>query len=228
MNRTHLRAFVSLSRIVGSSHLDAKRPKIILAILAVCIGTPLAGCGSSEETKTVEKKPEPKVVVESPKETAVTKTFDFAQWYVVSDAQLALGQTQDALDMLAAGAVSVKRGEKTAFLLDKINPANVETILAIEFDHIEIGKPVNIKPLKVVFYRFFWDENKRIDGLSTDGFVFFESREKNFVSGSLDVNIQGVTKSLQAPDSSFSLNLKGTFRLRLLGIDEVKTFRQGK
>ncbi len=226
MTRTHLPISASLLEIIHSRHQDVNRRRIILAILAVCIGTTLGGRGSSEETKTAEKKAEPKVV-ESPKETAVTKTFDFGQWYVVSDAQLALGQTQDALDMLAAGAVSVKHGKKTAFLLDRIDPENVETILGIEFDHIEIGKPINIKPLKVVFYRFFWDENKRVDGKSADGFVFFESREKDFVSGSLDVNIQGVTKSLQAPDSSVSVNLKGTFRLRLLGIDEVKSFRQG-
>jgi len=207
------------------------RPKnqiCFLTFLFVFSAAYFVGCSSSEETKTIEKKPEPKVVVEPPKETAVTKTFDFGQWYVVSNAKIALGQTQDVMDMLASGAVSVKRGDKSVFLLNKIEHGNVETILAIEFDKIEIGKPVNIKPLRFAFYRFFWDENKRIDGKSADGFVFFESKEEGTVSGSLDVNIQGVSKSWQTPDTSVSVNLKGTFRLRLLGIDEVKAFRQGK
>jgi uncharacterized protein YcfL len=215
------------SRIPSPLETEENYIRCFFVALFMLAAIYLYGCSSSEETKTTETKQEPQIVVE-PLKTPVPKTYDFRQWCLVSDAQVAEGKTQDAMDVFASGAVSVKRGTKQVMLLDKIESGNIETILAIEFDEVNIGKPANIKPLKVTFYRFFWNDNKRIDGKACDGYVFFEAVDNGFVSGNLDVNIVGVSKSWDKPDTAAGVNIKGTFRLRLVGIDSLKANRQGK
>ena len=79
----------------------------------------------------------------------------------------------------------------------------------------DIAQAANVR-----FYRFFLGPNsKRFDGKAFRGAITIERAQDGMLIGTMDIMINGMTKSFTEPSANFSSTLSGSFRIKEVPIE---------
>jgi hypothetical protein len=215
------------------SEINLALQTILYFILIVTTILALTSCSATEEVTPPPKKDTVVVKPPEPKPEPV-RNFDFADRYVISNAEIApdLTSKENIKDFITGDFVQFRKGNRHILLIDKFEDDNsapgskVETVLAIQFDKMQVGT-TNVKDpsCKIVFYRTFFNADRsnrsRIDGKQADGFLQIESYTENDVTGKFDLNVEGVQKAFDKPETPVRVKFAGSFQLRYIPVTSV-------
>ena len=180
----------------------------------------LASCsGSKEGIQTV--KPETQKTP-TPVPEVDTRIYDYEDRYFVKDASIDRDTNVDD-PLQAIRVIQLKSGPNQVLVLSKIEKVNgigVETWFGVEQPSFAPGVYDIAQAANVRFYRFFLGPNsKRFDGKAFRGAITIERAQDGMLIGTMDIMINGMTKSFTEPSANFSSTLSGSFRIKEVPIE---------
>lgn len=190
------------------------RPILLLSLVW------LAACSSSKEEIQTVKPETQKTPVPIP--DVDTRVYDFEDRYFVKDASIDR-ETNIENPVQALRIIQLKPGSNQVLVIskmDKVDGVGVETWFGIEQSSFAPGTYDVAKAANVKFYRFVLGPNsKRFDGSAFRGTITIEREKDGMLIGTMDVSINGMTKSFTEPSAVFSSPLFGSFRIKEVPIE---------
>jgi len=174
------------------------------------------------------------VIVDKPTQTTPvpdtdTEVYRYNDRYFVKDASIDLSTNIDD-PLQALRVIQLMPGHNqvlviSSFREDEESDAGerTETWFGLEMPSFEQGSYRLADASKVMFYQFYLGEKRRrLDGESFDGTITITGEKNGSLTGYIEANIKGKTKSFDSPSEPFRLIFSGSFKVKNVPLEATR------
>ncbi len=189
---------------------------IIVLVVAAC-------SGSQEEVRETVPVVKADTLPPPPEEVIV---YDFTERYFVRNA--AIGDEKEVENPLQAlRVIQMKEGTGQVLVISAFEDKDggkvkLETWLGIEMPSFAPGRYDLSDATQFRFFRFYLGgKSKRMDGERITGGMKLEKLEDGYLYGSISAEITGQTKSFDSESAPITAELKGSFRIQEVRLEDT-------